>query len=141
MTGASTPVRWGEHFQWREKVHQRYPNLWDLKIVRKRLPFVLKYLKDGDGVLEIGGFDRSLEGILFIHLYQRGKITLIFKESIDGHWRNGERDYRRIMAEFAKLLESYILTYPEQYMGIYGPTVLSDYYRSQRKGFARAGER
>ena len=81
MTGASTPVRWGEHFQWREKVHQRYPDLWDLKIVRKRLPFVLKYLKDGDGVLEIGWFDRSLEGIPFIHLYQMpGQIWPGFRE-------------------------------------------------------------
>jgi len=74
--------------------------------------------------------------IPFIHLYQRGKITLIFREPIDGHWRNGERDYKRIMAEFAKLLESYILTYPEQYMGIYGPTVLADYYRSIGKHHA-----
>ena len=71
--------------------------------------------------------------IPFIHLYQRGKVTLIIKEPIDGHWRNGERDYKRIMAEFAKLLESYILTYPEQYMGIYGPTVLAYYYRDQVK--------
>jgi len=46
MTGASTPVRWGEHFQWREKVHQRYPDRWDLKIVRDRLPFVV-----GDGAV------------------------------------------------------------------------------------------
>ncbi|HUL21115.1 MAG TPA: methyltransferase domain-containing protein [Thermodesulfobacteriota bacterium] len=55
---------WGEQFQWREKVSQRFPELWDLKIVRKRLPFVLKYLKDEERVLEIGAFDRSLEGRL-----------------------------------------------------------------------------
>ena len=71
--------------------------------------------------------------IPFIHLYQKGKITLIFKEPIDDRWRNGEGDYRRIVAEFAKLLESTILTYPEQYMGIYGPTVLAYYYRSKGK--------
>lgn len=67
--------------------------------------------------------------IPFIHLYQRGKVTLIIKEPIDDHWGNRDRDYKRIMAEFAKLLESYILQYPEQYMGIYGPTVLAYYYR------------
>jgi KDO2-lipid IV(A) lauroyltransferase len=67
--------------------------------------------------------------IPFIHLYQRGKVTLIIKEPIDDHWGNRDRDYKRIMAEFAKLLESYILQYPEQYMGIYGPTVLSEYFR------------
>jgi SAM-dependent methyltransferase len=55
-----TAVHWGEQFQWREKVHQRYPELWDLKIVRKRLPFILEYLKDGESVLEIGAYDRKL---------------------------------------------------------------------------------
>jgi len=64
MTGTAAPVHWGEQLRWREKVHERYPNLWDLKIVRKRLPFVLKYLRDGEGVLEVGAFDRSMEGRL-----------------------------------------------------------------------------
>ncbi len=68
----------------------------------------------------------------FIHLHRRGKIKLIFKEPIDGDWKQGEKDYKRIIGEFAKLLESYILAYPEEYMGIYGPTVLSNYYRSSK---------
>jgi lauroyl/myristoyl acyltransferase len=72
-----------------------------------------------------------------IHLYQRGKITLIFKEPIDRGWENGEGEYRRIVSEFAKTLETYILRYPEQYMGIYGPTVLSEYFRLH--GEARSG--
>jgi KDO2-lipid IV(A) lauroyltransferase len=70
--------------------------------------------------------------IPFIHLYQGGKITLILKEPIDGLWTEGKREYGRILTEFAKLLETYILTYPEQYGGFYGPTVLSDHYQSQR---------
>jgi SAM-dependent methyltransferase len=53
---------WGEQVQWREKVHQQYPEVWDLRIVRKRLPFILKYLKDGESVLEIGAYNRELEG-------------------------------------------------------------------------------
>ncbi len=69
----------------------------------------------------------------FFHLYRRGKIKLIFKEPIDDDWRQGEKDYQRIMEEFAKLLESYILAYPEEYMGIYGPTVLNYYYRSSKE--------
>jgi len=51
---------WGEQFQWREKVHQQYPEVWDLRIVRKRLPFILKYLREGESVLEIGAYDREL---------------------------------------------------------------------------------
>ncbi len=57
--------------------------------------------------------------IPFMHLYQGGKITLILKEPIDGLWAEGEREYGRILTEFAKLLETYILTHPEQYYGIY----------------------
>ena len=55
---------WGDQFDWRQKVHGQYPNIWRLKIVRKRLPFILKYLRDGERVLEIGAFNRSLEGRL-----------------------------------------------------------------------------
>jgi SAM-dependent methyltransferase len=32
-----------------------------LKIVRKRLPFMLKYIKDGDRILDIGASSRDLE--------------------------------------------------------------------------------
>jgi lauroyl/myristoyl acyltransferase len=72
--------------------------------------------------------------IPFIHLYRRGKITLIFKEPIDRHWKEGKAGYKRILEEFARLLESYIVMHPEQYMGIYGPTVLPHYYQSRQKG-------
>ncbi len=51
---------WGKQFGWREKIHQKYHDLWDLKVVRKRLPFILRYLKDGEAVLEIGAYDREL---------------------------------------------------------------------------------
>jgi lauroyl/myristoyl acyltransferase len=79
--------------------------------------------------------------IPFIHLYQKGKITLIFKEPIDQHWMEGERGYRRIVEAFTKLLESYILICPEQYMGIYGPTVLAYYYRDHQHSPIPLGER
>jgi len=68
--------------------------------------------------------------IPYIHLYQKGKIILIFKEPIDSNWMEGERGYKRIVEEFVKVFESYFLAYPEEYMGIYGPTVLDHYYRS-----------
>jgi 2-polyprenyl-3-methyl-5-hydroxy-6-metoxy-1,4-benzoquinol methylase len=51
---------WSEQIRWREKVHQQYPDIWGMEIVRKRLPFILKYLKDGESVLEIGAHDREL---------------------------------------------------------------------------------
>jgi KDO2-lipid IV(A) lauroyltransferase len=72
--------------------------------------------------------------IPFIHLYRRGKTRLIFKEPVDGQWEEGTEGYKRIITGFANLLESYILTYPEQYLGIYGPTVMANYYQSCIKG-------
>jgi len=51
---------WSKLFEYRGQIHRRYPEVWDLKIVRKRLPFILKYLKDGESVLEIGAYNREL---------------------------------------------------------------------------------
>ncbi len=65
-----------------------------------------------------------------IHLYHQGRITIILKEPIDHQWEKGEGEYRRIISEFAQLLETYILDFPEQYMGVYGPTVISEYFHS-----------
>jgi KDO2-lipid IV(A) lauroyltransferase len=66
-----------------------------------------------------------------VHLYDQGRITILLKEPIDHAWEKGEGEYKRIVSEFANLLETYILNYPEQYMGVYGPTVLSEYYDSR----------
>jgi SAM-dependent methyltransferase len=54
-------MNWSERLRWREKVHGRYHDLWKLKLVRKRLPLSLGYLKDGERVLEIGASNRELE--------------------------------------------------------------------------------
>jgi Kdo2-lipid IVA lauroyltransferase/acyltransferase len=67
-----------------------------------------------------------------LFLYQGGMTTLIFREPIDRDWKEGEEGYGRVVIEFAKLLESDLLRFPEQYMGIYGPTVLSQYYETQQ---------
>ncbi len=52
---------WSERLRWRERTHEQYNDLWDLKLVRKRIPFVLSFLKYGDKVLEIGASNRKLE--------------------------------------------------------------------------------
>ena len=93
-------VRWGEQFQWREKVHQRFPELWDLKIVRKRLPFVLKYLKDGEGVLEIGAFDRSLESRL-----KQFRPQILYKSlDIDPTYRHDYTSLEQVHEKFDLVL-------------------------------------
>jgi lauroyl/myristoyl acyltransferase len=98
---------------------------------RKRvtLSFLGKEMDFPTGMLHLAHQARAAI-IPFIHLYRGGQMTLIFKAAIDRDREKGEGEYRRIAEEFARLLEGYILAHPEQYMGIYGPTVLNDYYRS-----------
>lgn len=61
-------VSWSKLFEYRVKMHERYPDIWDLKLVRKRLSFILKHIRDGDKVLEIGAFTRGLEMGIKKHL-------------------------------------------------------------------------
>jgi SAM-dependent methyltransferase len=55
-------MKWSEQLRLRERVHQKYPQVWALKIVKKRLPIILKYLRDGEALLEVGASNRDLEG-------------------------------------------------------------------------------
>jgi hypothetical protein len=35
-------VSWSKLFEHRDKIHQRYPEIWDLKLLRKRFPYLLR---------------------------------------------------------------------------------------------------
>jgi len=54
-------LSWSNIFRNRADIHKIYPDIWDLKIVRKRLPFMLRHIKDGDKILDIGASSRDLE--------------------------------------------------------------------------------
>jgi SAM-dependent methyltransferase len=60
-------ISWSKIFQYRDEIHRRYPEVWDLKILRKRFPLMLKTIRDGEKVLDIGSSNRSLEGRLKKH--------------------------------------------------------------------------
>jgi lauroyl/myristoyl acyltransferase len=107
--------------------------------VKERIPFLGKEMEFPTGMLHLAR-QANAAVIPFIHLLRRGDMTLIFKAPYDHGWEDGKEAYVRIVREFAGLLESYVLRYPEQYLGIYGPTVLDYYYRSQRKGCTGSGE-
>ena len=93
-------MEWGEQFKWREKVHERYSEIWDLKIVRKRLPFILKYLKDGEAVLEIGAFDRSLGQRL-----KNDRPAILYKSlDIDPTYRHDYRSLDQVQERFDLVL-------------------------------------
>lgn len=52
---------WSRLFGYRNQIHQHYPEIWDLKILRKRFPLMLKTIQDGEKVLDIGASGRNLE--------------------------------------------------------------------------------
>jgi SAM-dependent methyltransferase len=54
-------MSWSNIFKNRADIHKIYPDIWYLRIVRKRLPFMLTYIKDGDKILDIGASSRDLE--------------------------------------------------------------------------------
>ena len=71
---------WSRLFEHRDRIHERYPEIWDLKILRKRFPLLLETVRDGERVLDIGASNRNLEGRLKRHL-----PGLVYRESAGQH--------------------------------------------------------
>jgi SAM-dependent methyltransferase len=91
-------MNWSERLRWREKVHERYPDLWDLRLARKRLPLSLKYLKDGEKVLEIGASNRDLEKRI------KGRLPRAVYKSLDV-----DRTYPHDYSSFDEIREPFDL--------------------------------
>jgi SAM-dependent methyltransferase len=60
-------VSWSKLFAYRDQIHGQYPEIWDLKILRKRFPLMVKNIRDGEKILDIGASNRNLEGRLKRH--------------------------------------------------------------------------
>ena len=60
-------VSWSRLFEYRENIHERYPDIWDLRILRKRFPLMVENIRDGERVLDIGASNRNLEERLKRH--------------------------------------------------------------------------
>ncbi len=99
---------------------------------RVEVPFLGRPMAFATGTLHLAHQANAIV-LPFIHLYRHGEIELIFRAPIDEGWKSGEEDYKRMISEFTGWMESIILKYPEEYMGIYGDTVLDHYYREIRK--------
>jgi SAM-dependent methyltransferase len=65
-----TELSWSQIFRNRAEIHRAYPDIWDLKIIRKRLPFMLKLFRNGDKILDIGASTRDLEKRIKKHFPQ-----------------------------------------------------------------------
>lgn len=63
----SEEISWSEQFAYRGKIHEDFPRIWDLKIIRKRFPLMLEVIRDGDKVLDIGASHRNFESRIKAH--------------------------------------------------------------------------
>jgi SAM-dependent methyltransferase len=60
-------IPWSTLFKYRDQIHARYPEIWDLKILRKRFPLMMKTIQDHEKVLDIGASNRNLQERLKRH--------------------------------------------------------------------------
>ena len=60
-------ISWSKLFEYRDQIHDRYPEIWGLKILRKRFPLMVKMIQDGEKVLDIGASHRNLQERLKRH--------------------------------------------------------------------------
>src|SRR4030043_1462630 len=60
-------ISWSHLFEFRDQIHRTYPEIWDLKILMKRFPLMVKTIQDGEKILDIGASNRNLEERLRRH--------------------------------------------------------------------------
>jgi len=58
---------WSKLFEYREQIHKMYRDIWDMKILRKRFPLMVRMIGDGEKILDIGASNRNLEKRLKRH--------------------------------------------------------------------------
>ena len=61
-------ISWSKLFEYRGQIHQRYRDIWDIQILRKRFPLLVKMIQDGEKVLDVGASNRNLQERLIRHL-------------------------------------------------------------------------
>src|SRR4030042_5485103 len=60
-------ISWSKLFDYRDQIHHRYPEIWDLRILRKRFPLMVKTIQEGEKILDIGASNRNLRERLRRH--------------------------------------------------------------------------
>jgi SAM-dependent methyltransferase len=63
----SEKISWSKLFDYRDHIHRMYRDIWDIRILRKRFPLMVKTIQDGEKVLDIGASNRNLQDRLKRH--------------------------------------------------------------------------
>ncbi len=54
-------LRWNKIFEMREKLKEKIPSLWDIPIISEDREIIMKIVRNGNRVLEVGAHKRSLK--------------------------------------------------------------------------------
>jgi KDO2-lipid IV(A) lauroyltransferase len=95
---------------------------------RVEIPFIGRMMRFTTGTLYLA-IQTDAVILPFVHLYRHGSLRLLFHPPINRPWSYGKEDYEHILTMFSRLFESAIRSHPEEYMGMYGPTVFDEYCR------------
>lgn len=52
---------WSELFDYRKQIKKRYPEIWDIPLVKKEMERITPHLREGIRILEVGAGDRRYE--------------------------------------------------------------------------------
>ena len=52
---------WSELFDHRKQIKMRYPEIWDIPLVKKEMDRIMPHLREGIRILEMGAGDRRYE--------------------------------------------------------------------------------
>jgi hypothetical protein len=55
-------IEWSQLIDGRDQIHERYPKIWDLKLIKRPSWLVKKHLRPGMRILDVGASDRRMEG-------------------------------------------------------------------------------
>lgn len=54
-------VDWSKMINYRDRIHERYPGIWDLKLIKRASRLVKQHLRPGMRILDVGAGDRRME--------------------------------------------------------------------------------
>jgi hypothetical protein len=97
---------------------------------KEKVPFLGREMEFPTGMIHLARV-ADAAFIPLVQRYHRGRVTMRVTEPLDRGWPEGQGDYRRVLTEFVRILEREFVDEPEQFMGIYGPTVVGEYPKLQ----------
>jgi len=100
MENKNTVLEWSKIFEYREIIHKRYKEVWDIPLIKKRSILFKRFLRDGMRVLDVGAGFRGAEKEI-----KRSGISIDYKSmDIDKSICHDYYDLSEIKEDFDAIL-------------------------------------